>query len=123
MICVKNVKSLSSDEINSINMLINMYYDYNDLYNNDFVVFEKTSNNQIISFTGMNSKRIEGLCLLNQLCITDNSYNILNKVKNLTNKILIIYLPSTHDFIEYLIENGFIIHQEINGNVLLIYRK
>lgn len=123
MIYVKNVKSLSYDEINNINSLINIYYDYNDLTNNDFIIYEKNINNEIIGFIGMITKKFDNICLINQLCIIDYNQNIINKAKNLTNKMLLICLPFNHEFIDYLKINGFILYEEVNNSVVLIYKK
>lgn len=123
MIHIKNVKSLSCNEVNELNNIINIYYDYNDLFNNDIIVYEKNELNQIIAYTGLITKKYDNISLINQLCIINSKQNIINKVKKITKKILLICLPSSHEFIEYLINNDFKIYNEENNNIIMTYTK
>jgi hypothetical protein len=123
MIHIKNVKSLSCNEVDELNNIINIYYDYNDLFNNDIIVYEKNELNQIIAYTGLIIKKYDNISLINQLCIINSKQNIINKVKKITKKILLICLPSSHEFIEYLINNDFKIYNEENNNIIMTYTK
>ena len=113
MICVKNCKCLTEDEIDGINKLINEIYSYNDLMKNDMIVYEKDDYGNIIAFVGMKTKLYNDVCIISQLCPQDGNKTILNTVEKLTSKLLVACVSYDHKIVKYLEDYGFMI-DEVN---------
>jgi hypothetical protein len=96
MLCIKTVKSLSQDELDKLNTLIDTFYNDNTLLQNEIVIYKKMDKD-IIGCICVNPKsRQDNMTLVCLLCTRIEYWhmyiekNLLDTAKNITGTSLIV---------------------------------
>jgi|688.fasta_scaffold00441_28 hypothetical protein len=109
MLCIKTVKSLSKDELRSLNALIDTYYELNTLLENDIVIYSKTKD-EVIGCVCVNPKKgiVSNLCVKIEHMNTGIETNLIQMAKNISSTSLIVSITSNSIEHTHYTNEGFV---------------
>jgi len=109
MICIKTVKSLTTDELKGVNSLIDTYYTPNTLLQSEIIIYSKI-NEDIIGCICVIPKKgiISNLCVKVEHWNLGIEKNLIQMAKNVAGPLLVVHVPKESILKTYYSKQGFI---------------
>ena len=110
MICIKTVKSLTTDELKGVNSLIDTYYTPNTLLQSEIVIYSKIKDDIIGCICIIPKKGIiSNLCVKVEHWNMGIEKNLIQMAKNVVaGPLLVVYVPKESILKTYYSKQGFV---------------